>query len=99
MVTVLIGGKGEDVMFLNVLKKVTFLYSDGRQCDGPDLPIGMADHFSTVVGSRIIACGGRTGDGYTLCFQLDMASNHPTWKRTSKFVIIIKTHKISLLIV
>ena len=77
--TVIIGGWREDW-----LQNVTFIHSDGRQCPGPDLPIWLADHFSVLVGFRILTCGGRSNDGNTLCWFLNMEGNQAVWTRTSK---------------
>ena len=78
-VTVIIGGWREDW-----LQNVTFLHSDGRWCSGPDLPIWLADHFSVLVGFRIMTCGGRSNDGNTLCWFLNMDGNKAVWTRTSE---------------
>jgi len=74
MSTVLVGGwVGE------WLSNVTIVNGRGKSCPAPSLPIWLADHFSVFDGSRILTCGGRSGDENTLCWHWDLSQS--SWKR------------------
>jgi len=74
MSTVLVGG-----WVGHWLANVTVVSARGRSCPAPSLPIWLADHFSVFDGSRILTCGGRSGNENTLCWYWDLTSS--AWTR------------------
>jgi len=72
--TVLVGG-----WVGNWLSNVTIVNGRGKSCPAPSLPIWLADHFSVFDGSRIMTCGGRSGNENTLCWYWDLSSS--AWTR------------------
>ena len=65
------------------IQNVTLVTSDGKSCPGPNLPIWLADHFSVFDGEKILTCGGRDGDGNTLCWEWDISSGSSSWARAT----------------
>lgn len=82
MATVLVGGWYNE----DWLSNVTVLQSSGKTCPGPSLPIWLADHFSVFDGSRILTCGGRSGDKKTLCWYWNLAAGSDKWERAPQML-------------
>ena len=66
------------------IHNVTLLSSEGRSCPGPNLPIWLADHFSVYDGEKILTCGGRSGQGNTLCWHWNLARGDKSWTRATE---------------